>query len=123
MIIPHLEPIGQDGGEKVAQTGKMAHMYPPSPGEWWGCTMANCVWAQDRPPLAKANARQRVVLPARVVKPPATSNGTVTQLADGARQLVLDVFVCPSNSEKRKVRALIDTGAQINVILRGLFPE
>ena len=50
MIIPHLEPIGQDGGEKVAQTGKMAHMYPPSPGEWWGCTMANCVRAQDRPP-------------------------------------------------------------------------
>jgi hypothetical protein len=57
------------------------------------------------------------------VKPPATSNGTVTQLADGARQLVLDVFVCPSNSEKKKVRALIDTGAQINVIRRGLFPE
>ena len=64
-----------------------------------------------------------MVLPARVVKPPTTSNGTVNQLADGARQLVLDVFVCPSNSEKKKVRALIDTGAQINVIRRGLFPE
>ena len=35
----------------------------------------------------------------------------------------MEILVCPPNADSRKLKALIDTGAQINVIRRGLFPE
>ena len=45
------------------------------------------------------------------------------QLADGCSQILLEILVCPIGGENLVVKALVDTGAQINVVRRGLFPE
>ena len=45
------------------------------------------------------------------------------QLADGCTQILLEILVCPIGGENKVVKALVDTGAQINVVRRGLFPE
>ena len=35
----------------------------------------------------------------------------------------MEIVVCPPDGEHKRLRVLIDTGAQINVVKRGLFPE
>jgi len=67
--------------------------------------------------------RPKVGLPSRLVTSPPLQKGAVTQLCDVARQIALEILVCPINGENKVVKALIDTGAQINVVKRGLFPE
>ena len=89
--------------------------HEPGPNEW--------VVAHGRGTVPPAVVKTSVVLPPSVMMPPNVERGIVTQLSDGARQLVLEVLICPPNSENKKIKALIDTGAQINVIRRGLFPE
>ena len=89
--------------------------HEPGPNEW--------VVAHGRGTVPPAVVKTPVVLPPSVMMPPNVERGIVTQLSDGARQLVLEVLICPPNSENKKLKALIDTGAQINVIRRGLFPE
>ena len=93
----------------MARTG--AHI-PPSPRDG-GWSIAR---GHGTVPPAIANAP--LALPPRVVKPTSIPQGIVTQLSDGAKQLVLDVFICPPNAEKHKLKELIDKGAQIYFIRR-----
>ena len=67
--------------------------------------------------------KPKVVLPDRVLVAPPLVIGAINVLGDGARQITLEILVCPNGGENKLVRALIDTGAQINVVKRGLFPE
>ena len=101
-----------------SKNGKNRRTHPPPPPRDGGWSIA-----RGHGTVTPAIAKAPLVLPPRVVKPPSIPQGIVTQLSDGAKQLVLDVFVCPPNAEKRKLKALIGTGAQINVMRRGLFPE
>ena len=112
--------IGRNGVPKVLCIRRMgrtgAHIPPPPRDGGWSI-------ARGHGTVPPAIAKSPLVLPPRMVKPPSIPQGIVTQLSDGAKQLVLDVFVCLPNAEKHKLKALIDTAAQINVIRRGLFPE
>ena len=71
-------------------------------------------WLQMRPTIQ---------LPTRVVRQVQGQCGQLMQLADGCSQILLEILVCPIGGENLVVKALVDTGAQINVVRRGLFPE
>ena len=96
---------------------EQAHTSPP-PSRDGGWSIA-----RGHGTVPPAIAKAPLVLPPGVVKQPSIPQGIVTKLSDAAKQLVLAVSVCPPNAEKCKLKALIDTGAQMNVIRRGLFPE
>ena len=58
--------------------------------------------------------KPRVIFPTRLVKTPLLNIGCVNHLSDGARQIALEILVCPCSGENRLLKVLIDTGAQIN---------
>ena len=64
-----------------------------------------------------------MVFPRRLLNTKNCPTGQVNLLADGARQIALKVLACPIGGENRVLEVLIDTGAQINVVRRGLFSE
>ena len=62
-------------------------------------------------------------MPKRLLRGTGSHQGKVLQLADGASQIMVEVLVCPLGGENKVLKALIDTGAQINAVRRGLFQK
>ena len=79
--------------------------------------------ATGRKVVKPSPPKPHVFLPPRLANATPPSKGSVMQLSDGARQLTMEILVCPPDGEQKRVRALIDTGAQLNVVRKGLFSE
>ena len=106
---------------KLHHSSIPAHHFPPShpgldPNEWVEVRGNGTV-----PP--NLPEKPRVLMPIRLVSAAPPAKGTVNQLDDGAVQLTLELMFCTQNGEQKRVKVLIDTGAQINVVRRGLFSE
>ena len=64
-----------------------------------------------------------VELPKSLLKTRGSHQGRVLLLVNGASQIVVEILVCPIGGENSMLKALIDIGAQINVVRSGLFSE
>ena len=108
--------IKKGGGEESTHVGQT--LSPPS----W---VVDDGWIQPsgRKVVRQGTQKPCVFLPSRLVRNIPPSKGSVMQMSDGSRQLTMEIVVCPPDGEHKRLRVLIDTGAQINVVKRGLFPE
>ena len=106
--------------------GQSSSQCPPPPGhghdpyQWVDVRSGRHGAPLHRPALPKPVMQ----LPQRILNGVGKRQvGQVTQTNDGASQVLIEIRVCTTQEDDKILKVLIDTGAQLNIVKRGIFSD